>query len=404
MAQCNFSSDWNLFFDKLDSYLNNRKNFEKEYNSICQKAYNLKYENQTDSACYYYMAAVLCYFYCDDSDNTKSNREWAVSSGKSAIRSALNMLQDDEEFKTLSFVFDLLKLEDFDESSINLRSLYQKIQSIKKRCPHIESIENTLIKNEALREWFDVAYNALLRTMLFCNSMDGDKDLKIDCASELKNSSDTYNRMTAYVSLADAYFDMGNYKESQRYAILGKDLLGTLSEYDDEDFLQNLWGFCWWIYAKCQEKFGEIEFSLSLHEKGSALGIPLCKKDMERLRAEIEVESKETIGNRGDKITKSEQEYLDMVKDCMEDGGIGSRERKLLDKIREKNGISYERAKELEATLCVPQLTSDEKEYLEAFKNACEDGVVSDKQRRLLEKLRMMYGISEERAKEIEKM
>ena len=49
------------------------------------------------------------------------------------------------------------------------------------------------------------------------------------------------------------------------------------------------------------------------------------------------------------------------------------------------------------------QLTDDKKGYLEAFKDACEDGKVSDKQRRLLEKLRVMYGISEERARELEK-
>ncbi len=61
-------------------------------------------------------------------------------------------------------------------------------------------------------------------------------------------------------------------------------------------------------------------------------------------------------------------------------------------------------AKELEATLSAPQLTDDEKEYLEAFKDDCEDGKVSDKQRRLLEKLRVMYGISEERAILLENM
>lgn len=98
------------------------------------------------------------------------------------------------------------------------------------------------------------------------------------------------------------------------------------------------------------------------------------------------------------KFSDEEIEYFDMVKECLEDGEIGVRERKLLDKIRVKNGISEERAKELEATLSAPQLTDDEKEYLEAFKDACEDGKVSDKQRRLLEKLRVMYGISEERA------
>ena len=50
------------------------------------------------------------------------------------------------------------------------------------------------------------------------------------------------------------------------------------------------------------------------------------------------------------------------------------------------------------------QLTEEEKDYLEAYVDACEDGKVSDKQRRLLEKLRVMYGISEERAKTIEQL
>lgn len=50
------------------------------------------------------------------------------------------------------------------------------------------------------------------------------------------------------------------------------------------------------------------------------------------------------------------------------------------------------------------QLTEDERDYLEAYKDACEDGKVSDKQRRLLEKLRVMYGISEARAKLLENM
>ena len=65
-------------------------------------------------------------------------------------------------------------------------------------------------------------------------------------------------------------------------------------------------------------------------------------------------------------------------------------------------GISEKRAPEVEASLSVSKLTDDEKEYLEAFKDASETGKVSDKQRRLLDKLRVMYGISEERAKEIE--
>ena len=149
--------------------------------------------------------------------------------------------------------------------------------------------------------------------------------------------------------------------------------------------------------------FGKI---LEYAEAGDACGIILEGVGIDDLQvgAIIYKQSEYTESNGQTPITASEQEYLDMIKDCLVDVEIGMSERKLLAKLRVKNGISEERAKELEATLSAPQLTDDEKEYLEAFKDACEDGKVSDKQRRLLEKLRVMYGISEERARELENM
>ena len=98
----------------------------------------------------------------------------------------------------------------------------------------------------------------------------------------------------------------------------------------------------------------------------------------------------------------NEKEYLDEVKECLADGEIGGSERRLLNKLRVKLGISEERAAELEASLQKPQLTEEEQEYLEAYQDALEDGVVSDKERRLLDKLMKINNISEERAKEIE--
>ena len=98
----------------------------------------------------------------------------------------------------------------------------------------------------------------------------------------------------------------------------------------------------------------------------------------------------------------NEQEYLDMVKDCLEDGEIGSRERKLLDKIRVKNGISKERAKELESTLTVPQLTQDELEYLEMYQEYTEKGEITEKERRRLDKFAKALGLTEKRINELE--
>ena len=102
-------------------------------------------------------------------------------------------------------------------------------------------------------------------------------------------------------------------------------------------------------------------------------------------------------------FTSEEQEYLEEYKECLSDGEIGAGERRLLDKLRTKLGISSERAGELEASL-QPQLTDDEKEYLDEYKAVAVDGIVTDKERRLLEKLRRMLDISEDRASEIEHM
>lgn len=99
----------------------------------------------------------------------------------------------------------------------------------------------------------------------------------------------------------------------------------------------------------------------------------------------------------------NEQEYLEEVKACFaDDGEISQRERRLLNRLRESLGISEQRAKELEASLS-PSLTDDEKEYVAALKESLVDGTISNRERRLLDKLRVSMGISEQRAKELEK-
>ena len=103
--------------------------------------------------------------------------------------------------------------------------------------------------------------------------------------------------------------------------------------------------------------------------------------------------------------TEDEKEYLEELKTCLEEGGdISASERRLLERLRKHLGISEERALELEESL-KPSLTDDEKEYLEEYKLCLEDGgEISASERRLLDKLRNRLGISEERAKEIERM
>ena len=104
-------------------------------------------------------------------------------------------------------------------------------------------------------------------------------------------------------------------------------------------------------------------------------------------------------------ISDAEQEYLDSVRDFLEDDvEITSREHKMLDRIRQSLGISEERAQELEASLSKPQLTEDEQEYHDMYREYAEKGEITEKERRRLDKFATALGISDERMKEIEKL
>lgn len=101
----------------------------------------------------------------------------------------------------------------------------------------------------------------------------------------------------------------------------------------------------------------------------------------------------------------AEQEYAEEIKACLEDGEISTKERRLLNKLRLSLGISDLRALEIEA-LCNPNtLTSEEQEYADEIQACLEDdGGITDKERRLLNRLAKSLGISSERAIQIEEM
>ena len=101
-------------------------------------------------------------------------------------------------------------------------------------------------------------------------------------------------------------------------------------------------------------------------------------------------------------LNEDEQSYAEEVKFCLEDGTIGDKERRFLERMRTKLGISPERAAAIEESLQKPELTEDEQEYFEAVKDEIFDGVLPESSRRLLNRLRRSMDISEERAKEIE--
>ena len=139
-------------------------------------------------------------------------------------------------------------------------------------------------------------------------------------------------------------------------------------------------------------------------EKGDNVGI-VISPDFENIVFKgMIVSSDEIVSSNSMENTANEQEYLNSIREFLEDDAeITPRERKMLDRIRQSLGISEERAKELEASLSKPQLTEDEQEYIEAYRDYLVDGSIDEKSRKRLDIFRKGLGISEERAKELEK-
>lgn len=99
-----------------------------------------------------------------------------------------------------------------------------------------------------------------------------------------------------------------------------------------------------------------------------------------------------------------EQEYLEEVKFMLDDDGIiDAKERSILERFRIKKGISENKAIELENILTsIGDLNENEKEYLEEFKELLNDGEIAEKERRILNRMAGRLGISEDRVKELE--
>lgn len=102
--------------------------------------------------------------------------------------------------------------------------------------------------------------------------------------------------------------------------------------------------------------------------------------------------------------TDDEARYLDEVRFMLEDDGqIDERERTILERFRTRYNITPERARELEAqAIASAQLTPAEQEYLEEYKNSLQNGEISERERRLLNRLATALGIDETRVAELE--
>ena len=102
-------------------------------------------------------------------------------------------------------------------------------------------------------------------------------------------------------------------------------------------------------------------------------------------------------------LSPAEVKYKEEFLFMLEDGSIGDAERRLLERKRQKFGVSEERAKLIEES-CAPSLSEEEKEYIEIYKDMLEDGEISERRRKILNKEAESLGISQSRVKELEEM
>lgn len=101
-------------------------------------------------------------------------------------------------------------------------------------------------------------------------------------------------------------------------------------------------------------------------------------------------------------LTDDEKSYLEEYQFCLEeDGEITPKELRMLERLRIKLGITEGRAKELIASV-ITQYTPEENEFIEEIRACLEDdGVITPREIKMLERMSSRLGISESRANEI---
>lgn len=161
-----------------------------------------------------------------------------------------------------------------------------------------------------------------------------------------------------------------------------------------------------WLFVQANGNWEQsMEEKFEAHDN-AILSIHVKFAPLESLRGETFISQPQAISTAStllQALTEEETEYLEELKACFEDDSeISTKERRLLNRLRDRLGITEERAEELESSLFKPQLTEEEQEYIDEYKACIEEGELSTKEIRLLNRLRISLGISEERVKELE--
>lgn len=186
----------------------------------------------------------------------------------------------------------------------------------------------------------------------------------------------------------------------------GKQVVVCDEDSEQESVIENIMMFCT-ILQEGEKGDKTGLFLKGMDSSNIRKGMKIYLKHQEAQKDKnFQTESNTVPNDKNEHLCESlsseEKKYKEEVLFCLEDGGsISDDDRKYLERKRNKFGISPERAAEIES-MCKPQLTENEQEYLETFREMTSDGEISDRMRRLLDRERESLGISRDRAAEIE--
>ena len=369
-----FSDEFTRFFENEDSILsssNSLMNYVNKLDGIIKSNIG----NTIVKSEYRFLQAFACseyLYYIDTSDADIAKQ------GERKIDSAIQFFND-YEYKVLKQILRSYILDFEAPDILSIQKSYDQ------KCPNIQELQNTLINTEYLDQVYRFSrFCSLYYTFRTLDNRD--RCVQAIDALKLMLKLDTpLAYVTASAYLYEFHFAIEKYKsfwdeeKAFRYAKQGADYAIDYmkSNYSPDDQLSKDWMELV-VGTACRYHDGiGIEVDLSEAERYLMIGVghgdEECKKLLKELyelpsnnvanstengkefgcSAFVDVSKSTTHKNKGHQtgLSDSEIEYLDTLKESFEDGEITPRERKMLDRIRISLGISEKRAEELEMAL-----------------------------------------------------
>lgn len=432
-----FNHYWDYFLEHTAEICETRDTLDEFIGEIDSDmpVFTIGQSNSEYSALQYLKSWAIIIFILDNSDD-----EELVKIGMTAINSCNMATAYDGEYKYMQAIYQIMSVPD------NQPGAFGSCNKIYNDCKSI-LIKDTLLKPEALYRYMDIFYYRKLSAIVYEIEQKENYLQAIKVYKQMTKINYNLAKLEGYGSLSKyyRYGDIKGIEKNQGKAIeyankcVEQKNIEDVNDYNPDSYFDKLWmdnlNYAALMYAienipqynpKKAYELASLGYKLKNADSTNLMGIMAedgingnCDKQLAHkyykeaadLGSEEAMEALKKFDSEGNVLEESsnelspeEQEYYDALQEYLSDGEISDRERKMLERVRKALGISAERAAELEAALQQPQLTDDEQEYLEAYREYLVDGEIDAKARKRLEIFRKGIGISEERAVEIENM